>query len=186
MPGVTIRKRRSKPKGKSKKINVYRISQYSTIDEAFSGNGPAENGGRFNYQGMYVVYTSSSIPLAEKEVLNNTDDSKILDFYYKYAVSIPTDEIATLDEKTLPKDWDKGPGTSETANLGFEWYERKKKLILKVPSAQCPGEYNFILNCSHKDFKKLKPRKLGKHQTDYRTRSRRDREKAHKRLLRTR
>jgi len=36
--------------------------------------------------------------------------------------------------------------------LGSEWYQSNKSLILKVPSAVIPMEYNYIINTRHPDF----------------------------------
>lgn len=36
--------------------------------------------------------------------------------------------------------------------IGSDWYQARTSLILKVPSAVIPLEYNYIINTEHPDF----------------------------------
>jgi len=38
--------------------------------------------------------------------------------------------------------------------IGSRWYQSESSLILKVPSAVIPQEYNYVINTRHKDFRK--------------------------------
>jgi RES domain-containing protein len=36
--------------------------------------------------------------------------------------------------------------------IGSEWYKSKRSLILKVPSAVIPKEFNYVINTMHSVF----------------------------------
>ena len=40
--------------------------------------------------------------------------------------------------------------------IGDDWFYRQDSLVLQVPSAIIPNEYNYIINTQHKQFKKVK------------------------------
>ena len=42
---------------------------------------------------------------------------------------------------------------SDLQKRGSDWYTNKKSLVLKVPSAVIPQEYNYIINAAHQDYK---------------------------------
>ncbi len=42
-----------------------------------------------------------------------------------------------------------------TRYIGDEFLQSRSDLILKIPSAVIPEENNYLLNPSHKDFKKI-------------------------------
>jgi len=54
--------------------------------------------------------------------------------------------------KDLPKNWRSISAYSVLQNLGSSWYTNKESLILKIPSAIIPQEYNYIINTTHPDF----------------------------------
>lgn len=41
---------------------------------------------------------------------------------------------------------------SKFQEIGSKWYESKESLLLKIPSAIIPAEYNYITNTEHLDF----------------------------------
>jgi RES domain-containing protein len=55
-------------------------------------------------------------------------------------------------QKDLPKNWRDTGGYPELQKLGSEWYHSNRSLVLKVPSAVIPKEYNFLINTNHPDF----------------------------------
>lgn len=36
--------------------------------------------------------------------------------------------------------------------IGSNWYQNKESLVLKVPSAVIPKEYNYVINTNHFEF----------------------------------
>mgnify|MGYP000692902706 CR=1 FL=1 len=59
-------------------------------------------------------------------------------------------------EHDLPRHWKGIKYYNVLQNIGSSWYKNKSKLILKVPSVLMSKEYNFVINTSHPDFKKVK------------------------------
>ncbi len=43
-----------------------------------------------------------------------------------------------------------------TKKIGNDFIKQNDFLVLKVPSAVIQGEYNFLINPNHKDFKKVR------------------------------
>lgn len=58
-------------------------------------------------------------------------------------------EIKTRD---LPANWRTISAYATLQKIGSEWYRSKQSLILRVPSAVIPQEYNCIINTRHPDY----------------------------------
>ena len=54
--------------------------------------------------------------------------------------------------KDLPKNWRGISAYAKLQSMASNWYTDKNALVLKVPSAVIPQEYNFIINTSHPHF----------------------------------
>ncbi len=52
----------------------------------------------------------------------------------------------------LPEDWRGQQHYKQLKEIGDKWYKEQKALILKVPSAIIPEEFNFIINTKHPQF----------------------------------
>ena len=53
----------------------------------------------------------------------------------------------------LPPDWRSMAAYSQLQKMGAEWYKAQETLILKLPSAIIPLEYNYLINTEHPDFR---------------------------------
>jgi len=83
---------------------AWRIVKEKHAATAFSGEGAARAGGRWNSRGVAVIYTSSILSLAALETLVHLNPPVL----FKYAViRIRFDEelIETVHPKDLPPDW---------------------------------------------------------------------------------
>ena len=67
---------------------------------------------------------------------------------------IPDDSIFELKPKDLPSNWKDYPAPSILAEIGEDWVREAKTIALKVPSCVSPTASNFILNCTHPDYRK--------------------------------
>ncbi len=56
----------------------------------------------------------------------------------------------------LPENWDAKPPTLNTQTIGDDFVFENDAALLKVPSAIIPEEYNYLINPSHVDAKKIK------------------------------
>ena len=63
--------------------------------------------------------------------------------------------ITTITPQELPTGWKLESSYSQTQLIGSVWYEAGETLLLKVPSAVVPAEYNFVINARHPDFAKV-------------------------------
>ncbi len=62
--------------------------------------------------------------------------------------------IKELEFKNLPTDWRSMAAYSILQKIGSEWYIEQKHLVLKIPSAVIPLEYNYIINTEPPEFQK--------------------------------
>lgn len=69
-------------------------------------------------------------------------------------ISIADEEslYSNIFQADLPKEWRSLDAYPELQLLGSKWYQSNSSLVLKVPSAVIPNEYNFLINTNHPDF----------------------------------
>lgn len=109
---------------------------------------------------MALVYTSASPSLAALERLVHTFSVRGLANVWVYSLAFEEGESLYLPEGELPQDWDRKPAPPDwhapplkaTQLIGSDWVQRRASLLLKVPSAVVPGEYNYLLNPAHESF----------------------------------
>jgi len=69
-------------------------------------------------------------------------------------ISIADDDYLTkqIQINDLPTNWRSIAAYSNLQSIGSDWYTAQKSLLLKIPSAIIPFEYNYMINTEHKDF----------------------------------
>ena len=135
---------------------VYRLSK-STFSKDLSGKGAEKCGGRWNNKGIAILYTSDSRALCTTEIAVHTPLGNIPTDYEIIIIEIPDEiKIKELSLNKLPADWMRFPHSSTTQDIGNQFIKDGINLVLKVPSAIVQGEYNYLVNPNHKDFKKIK------------------------------
>jgi len=136
-------------------IRAWRLIKTEHADDAFTGEGARRGGGRWNCKGVRVVYTSGSLSLATLEVMVHTHFYSAL----KYYVCIPIDFDPRLSQsiaiEDLPDNWKADPIPQSAKKVGDRWIQNQESVILKVPSAIIPVEYNYLINPSQPDFEKV-------------------------------
>ncbi len=136
-------------------MRVWRLSQEAYARD-LSGLGSKTWGGRWNPEGYAVVYSSGHLSLALLEVLANYPAVLRDDLPRYIAVEIDIPEQASI--QTIPqlpkalrgdalKDWCLAQGKS--------WLDASKELVLKVPSALVPQEWNYVINADHSEMAKV-------------------------------
>lgn len=133
---------------------VYRITGKKYAND-ISGTGAALFGGRWNKKGTPVLYTGESKEIALLETIVHTPpvlvpDLDILTF------EIPDDSITEIKIEDLPRNWIDYPAPSILAKLGQDWVAKGNTIALKVPSCVIHSACNYILNCRHSDYSKVK------------------------------
>ena len=137
-------------------MKVWRICRAIHAAGAFSGEGARLYGGRWNSQGVRIVYTSSSLALAAVETFVNLEPNLRPDDLVSIEAQIP-ERLATerLDLYSLPRKW-YALRDDSLRTIGDLWIREGKTVALHVPSAAIRGEWNVLLNPQHPDFRKLR------------------------------
>ncbi len=137
-------------------MKVYRLTKAKYADE-LSGIGAAKFGNRWNSKGVEMIYTAGFRALAVTEILVHLPIGLIPEDMMMLQIDIPANlSIEVLDTKVLPSDWDVFPPRVETQGLGDAFVFTNEFAVLKVPSAVVQGDFNFLLNPNHPDFKNIK------------------------------
>jgi RES domain-containing protein len=135
-------------------LKPWRIVKEKLAVSAFTGEGAAKTGGRWNSRGVAVVYTSATKSLAALENLVHLNPQVL----FKYvAIRIEFDEalVERFVLTGLPNDWRAEPPPPSTKQLGDVWVRAGRSAILALPSVIVSGEPNYLLNPAHPDFKKI-------------------------------
>lgn len=135
---------------------VYRLSKEKYKND-LSGKGAELAGGRWNSKGVPVLYTSESRALCSTEIAVHSPLGIVPSDYWIMSIEFPdTVEISEIDPSTLPEDWDAAPHTNATQLIGDRFVGLGKTLVLKVPSAVVPGDFNYLINPAHSLFPLVK------------------------------
>lgn len=133
---------------------AWRIVLWNWREGAFSGDGAAAGGGRWNSPGTRVVYLSEHKSLAALETLVHLVRSATARFAF-FRVELPDDSIEMLATAALPADWTRQPPPAATQTIGDTWAREKRSALLAVPSVIIPEELNYLLNPVHPDFERI-------------------------------
>ena len=130
---------------------VYRIARRRSRSNDLSGQGAANEGGRWNSQGIHALYTSESRALALLEILVHADYEDLPGNLFVMVIEIEGKAIYEVKDTELPINW------RETDNLkvraiGDQILNSESFVAFKVRSAILPAEYNVILNPKFADF----------------------------------
>lgn len=140
----------------SRELVVWRLTKARYASTAFDGEGARRHGGRWNSLGMRVVYASQSQALALLEQLVHIGDSKVLTSFAMIGATVPEAIVQTIENASLPSAWRSHPPPVELQQLGDRWIRAGATAVLRVPSAICPGEFNYLLRPDHPDFHRIR------------------------------
>jgi len=131
-------------------VEVFRIS-HKNHSKQLSSSGAAN---RWNLDGQFVIYTASSRALATLEMIVHRNSVKPVPDYEVMVISIPDKKSLYEDISIgkLPENWHSFTSYYKLQQIGSDWYREQRSLILKVPSAVIPKEFNFIINVRHPAF----------------------------------
>jgi RES domain-containing protein len=134
-------------------MTLYRFSN-KNYGVDVNGEGARLNGGRWNTKGFSVVYTSITISLSLLELVIHSASYEEIQSNLLMKIEIPDNFVTPLANLTLKANWQHDPGYSRF--IGDSFLSSKKSLLLKVPSAIIPEEYNVLINPLHPEIKKVK------------------------------
>jgi len=135
-------------------MDVFRIANKKYADD-LSGKGASLNGGRWNKIGTPVLYCGESVEIALLETVVHLP-ANFAPNLMLLTLQIPDNSIESIAASKLPDNWYKHPAPEVLAEIGDDWVKGNSTIALKVPSVIVPTASNFILNCSHPHYKKVK------------------------------
>lgn len=131
---------------------VYRIV-FKTYSKSLFAPGTA---GRWNGAGRKVIYTAESIPLAFLENMIRRKGVGFNDDFKTMIIDIPDDlAVADVNDAELEEGWRDFNDYSICQVIGNAWYDQGNVPVLKVPSAVLPDNFNYVINTTHRDYRKI-------------------------------
>lgn len=134
---------------------VYRIAR--AAHQALDGEGARLYGGRWNTPGRAMIYASGTLALAALEYLVHLEAVTAPDDLVALTIEIPERpafEVVSVDD--LPPGWEKGTDVAACMSIGDTWLAFRSSLVLRVPSAPVPSEYNYLINPAVPTFSKVR------------------------------
>jgi RES domain-containing protein len=110
------------------------------------GDGARLAGGRWNFPGRPLIYTSESLALCLAECLVHVTGPLPRD-YQAFEIAVPDDALEYLGINTLKRGWQRNLGY--TRAVGDEWLISGRTLALVVPSVVLPKSVNVLLDPVH-------------------------------------
>ncbi|HEX3385577.1 MAG TPA: RES family NAD+ phosphorylase [Mucilaginibacter sp.] len=134
-------------------MEVFRIAKESFSKQLFA-SGSAN---RWNFDDQFVIYAGGSRSLSTLELIVHKGSLSPMAKYKVMVISIADDEYLyeQVQQADLPANWRSMLAYPELQKLGGNWYQTNRSLVLKVPSAVVPKEYNYVINTRHPDFEKM-------------------------------
>jgi RES domain-containing protein len=129
---------------------LYRLG--SAAYPVWDGAGAAARSGRWNPQGVPVIYAAGAISLAMLERLVQRRD---LGRTLLVAAEVPAGlAVEDLLERP-PPNW-RALGSPEAVAAGGAWLAARRTPVLRVPSAMVPREANYLVNPAHPDSARIR------------------------------
>ena len=137
-------------------MDAFRLARKKYAIE-LSGKGASIAGARWNSKGTEIIYCAESRALAMAEVVVHLSLATLPSDFVMLKIDIP-DAISmeTIDVADLEPNWSVFPFSFSTQVIGDDFVRRGEACILKVPSAVVKGDFNFLINQYHSDFKRIK------------------------------
>jgi RES domain-containing protein len=130
---------------------------FKICKEEYSGSLKSSgSANRWNLRGQNVIYTGSTRSLSTLELVVRRSSIAPVNNYKVMVISIADDDylFKQIHINELVENWRTLAAYSTIQEIGSKWYISQGSLILKVPSAVIPYEYNYIINSEHPDFTK--------------------------------
>jgi RES domain-containing protein len=152
-------------------VEVFRLTRLK-YSKSLSGNGAALSGNRWNSKGVEMIYTSQSRALAMAEVLVHLPLHQLPSDFKMMCIKIPQNiSVETLATKDLPKLWNALPHHMSSQKSGDDFIMQNQSLVLKVPSAVVYGDFNYLINPYHADYKSISIKSVDDFPIDQRLKS---------------
>jgi RES domain-containing protein len=134
-------------------VKVWRLARLRyapTPAAAYSGEGAALRGARWNSRGVRIAYASACESLALLEYLVHVELALAPRDLAFFAAEIPSDAVAELE--ALPPLWNDLPPPRAAAAIGDAFVAGRENLALRVPSIVIPFASNYLIDPAHPRF----------------------------------
>ena len=138
------------------KLRAWRLVRSLYQNDAFSGEGAARFGGRWNSIGGRVVYTADSRALATLEVLVTAASAFRADAFAVIGATFNEHLVTQVDPDALPVGWDAPDRHPATATIGDAGLTTGESPVLRVPSVVVTGEHNYLINPLHPAYSEIR------------------------------
>ncbi len=136
-------------------LESWRIVREALAASAFTGEGAAKYGGRWNSRGIKIVYTSGTLSLAALETLVHLIPPISIK-YVVFRLEFDNSLRERIERDNLSSNWKTEPPALSTMAIGDDWVRESRTAVLEVPSVIIPGESNYLINPFHPDYKKIR------------------------------
>lgn len=134
-------------------MDLFRIANKDYANELYAPGFP----GRWNNSGQKVIYTASSRSLACLEIIVQANRQiKTAHFGTMVVYAPDNSSVQQVNLSQLSVDRNQTVFSEQCRSIGSEWFLKKQDLLLRVPSAVIPDEFNYVINALHPDFKYIK------------------------------
>jgi len=135
---------------------LYRTAKIEHAGD-LSGTGARIYGGRWNSKGVGAIYTSMSKSLAILEFYIHINRSVLPKGFAIASIEVPdTSSVREIDINRLPKEWREYPAPYDLSAIGDEWARSGNTLLLRIPSAIVPSEWNILINPAHREIERVR------------------------------
>ncbi len=135
---------------------IYRLSK-KLYGPVLSGEGASRSGNRWNPRNVQMVYCSESRSLAFAEVIVHIQMGLLSQDFQMLTIELPdAASIGEVNSSDLPSDWRDFPHHEISQAIGAQFVRQGNFLALRVPSAVVEGDFNYLLNPFHPEFKHVK------------------------------
>jgi len=139
-------------------MDVYRINKEPYHTDPCSVIGSARYGGRWNPQGLGILYTSRSPELSLLETIVHLPPISLAEIPRLWLSRLRLPEkpegIFWMKPSELPDYWKTGT-LAETRSILSEWLLDPFCLGVAVPSVIIEQSYNILLHPAHSDFEEI-------------------------------
>lgn len=141
-------------------MEIFRLYRQK-FAEPLSGHGAALRGARWNSVGIEMIYTAGNRSLAMAEVVVHLSLATLPEDFVMLTIDIP-DSVSILEipASELPKHWNSFPASENTKRIGDFFVLEQQHAVLKIPSVVTKGDFNYLINPRHSDFKFIKIKQI--------------------------
>ena len=136
-------------------MRVYRLCNPEFADD-LSGEGAFLYGGRWNFKGERMLYTSTNASLSLLETIGH-----LADFPSRMPLCLLTIEIVVggvfqPPVSEFPYNWKDYPAPLQAKSVGSDFLKKSEFPVMLVPSVIMPKDLNLLIHPSHSGIQSLK------------------------------